>query len=102
VRAADGTIATFNAPGAGTANNQGTVGFSINTSGIITGWDIDANNVYHGFLRSASGTLGTFNAPGAGTAANQGTNPFGINSAADIVGYYIDSSSVLHGFLRTP
>lgn len=101
VRSASGTFTSFNAPGAGTANSQGTVGWAITASGLITGWYLDTNTVYHGFLRTVTGALSTFNAPGACTAADQGTNPLGINGAADIAGYYVDLGNVFHGFLRT-
>jgi hypothetical protein len=108
-RAADGTITTFDAPGAGTGAGQGTGGgfeislnfdLGINTAGVITGYYVDASNVYHGFARTASGTITTFNAPGAGTIAGQGTIPSGINTAGTITGMYVDASNVGHGFER--
>jgi hypothetical protein len=52
VRAPDGAITTFDAPGAGTGVNQGTSPLGINSKGAITGYYIDANNVGHGFLRT--------------------------------------------------
>ena len=69
VRAANGTITAFNAPGAG--NNallakligmatsfpsQGTAAFSINARGKITGTYLDASTVLHGFLINATTT----------------------------------------------
>src|ERR1700722_11368612 len=39
------TFTTFNARGAGTAANQGTITFSINQFGVIAGYFIDASNV---------------------------------------------------------
>ena len=51
VRATDGKITTFNAPGACTGAGQGTIPLTNNRKGAIAGWFIDANNVYHGFLR---------------------------------------------------
>jgi hypothetical protein len=51
VRAADGTISDFDAPGsAGTSAN------SINGEGVIAGAYTDANIVWHGFVRAADGT----------------------------------------------
>jgi len=52
VRATNGTITTFDAPGAGMGTLQGTGGFSINTAGVITGAYFDANGTSHGFVRS--------------------------------------------------
>jgi hypothetical protein len=49
-RLPDGTIETFDVPGAGTGIYQGTVPNKINAAGSITGLFIDSNNVYHGFL----------------------------------------------------
>jgi len=96
------TITPFDAPGAGTGAQQGTIASSINDVGAITGNYADASNVNHGFLRAADGTFTTFDAPGAGTGPVQGTVPFGINLAGTITGEYIDGSAVRHGFLRAP
>jgi hypothetical protein len=51
VRSGAGQITTFDAPGAGTGSNQGTLPFANNTSGEITGVFVDSNGLYHGFLR---------------------------------------------------
>jgi len=50
VRSADGTIATFDAPRAGTGFGQGTLAVSISDAGAITGSYANASRVYHGFL----------------------------------------------------
>jgi hypothetical protein len=106
VRAADGTIATFDAPGAslGTGMFQGTVAGSINDLGVIAGAYGDTNSVVHGFMRSADGTITTFDAPGAGTSGLlvYGTAGFSINLSGVIAGTYTDPTSVIHGFLLTP
>ena len=49
---ADGKITTFEAPGAGTGQLQGTAGISINAAGVITGTYLDANSAFHGFVRT--------------------------------------------------
>jgi hypothetical protein len=46
----DGTITTFDAPGAGRGLNQGTLPIGITPAGVIMGLYRDANNVNHGFL----------------------------------------------------
>jgi hypothetical protein len=108
VRYADGTITTLNAPGAGTGTSSltgyqlGTKALSINDDGVITGYYIDANEVYHGFMVSASGDITTFNAPGAGTTENTGTYPTSINDNGVIVGYVVGSSVGQKGFQLTP
>jgi hypothetical protein len=48
VRSADGTIATFDAPGAGP---YGTFPASINPRGEITGYYFDASYIVRGFVR---------------------------------------------------
>jgi hypothetical protein len=65
-------IITFDAPGAGTGPYQGTGCFAytdcsvlINDEGTITGYFLDANNVFHGFVRSPEGKFTSFDAPGA-------------------------------------
>lgn len=100
---------TFDAPGAGTGPYQGTGCFFydcyglINNLGEITGYYLDANNVYHGFVRSPEGKFTTFEAPGADTTPQSynGTVPNSINDAGAITGYYADASGNNHGFLRT-
>ena len=101
-------IITFDAPGAG---NQGTGCFAnsdcsvlLNNWGTITGYYLDANGVFHGFLRSPDGKFTTFDAPGADTTAGDfnGTFPNAINDAGAITGGYSDASGGGHGFLRSP
>jgi hypothetical protein len=111
VAASAGPIITFDAPGAGTSTGQGTGCFAfsdcsvlINNFGAITGYYLDANNVFHGYVRSPDGKFTTFEAPGADTNAGDfnGTTPNAINDAGAITGVYFDVSSVGHGFLRSP
>jgi hypothetical protein len=45
VRAANGTITTFDVSGAGTGANQGTFALNINTAGTISGYYEDASGV---------------------------------------------------------
>jgi len=52
VRTPDGAITTFDAPGAGTAPNQGTMAGATNPAGETAGAYIDSNNMFHGFLRT--------------------------------------------------
>jgi hypothetical protein len=47
VRAADGTIKTFDAP-----NAADTLPQSINDTGVVTGWYVVGGNAYHGFFRT--------------------------------------------------
>ena len=49
---ANGTITTFDPPGAGTGPGQGTASSLINPAGAIAGAYIDSSNVSHGFLRT--------------------------------------------------
>ena len=106
LRRPDGTFTTFEAPGAGTVAGsfEGTQPASINLEGTIAGTYIDANSVYHGFLRSPNGTFTTFEAPGADTNPGDfnGTYPSNINDSGAITGSYQDVSNVFHGFVRAP
>src|SRR5215472_3063929 len=102
------TITTFDAPGAGTAANQGTVAFAINLAGAITGFTRDANNARHGFLRAPDGTFTIFDDPNAGICSTscgtigpgQGTRAFAINPSGVITGFYSDNSGRCHGYVR--
>jgi hypothetical protein len=111
VRTPDGTIIDYDVPGAGTGTFQGTNACwfivcygSINPAGTITGFYVDTNNVFHGYLRNRDGNITTFDAPGAGTVGSlgggQGTQPMTINAEGAITGFYTDSKNVVHGFLR--
>jgi hypothetical protein len=104
-------IITIDAPGAGTQQFQGTGCFEatdcsvlINNRGDITGYFLDKNNVFHGFLRTREGKYTVFDAPGADTTPGDenGTLPNAINDAGAITGVYFDSNSNGHGFLRSP
>jgi len=111
IRYPDGTLTTFEAPGAGTGASQGTgcpgCASGLNQLGAIAGTYTDSNNLHHGFLRSPTGKFTTFEAPGAGTGSYEGTGcysdcPTRLNDSGAIMGTYIDSNFVYHGYLRTP
>ena len=90
------TYTTFDAPGAGTGPNQGTLALAIDPAGAITGYYIDASGVNHGFLRTTKGTITTVDVPGAGAF---GTQVYSISPSQMITGVY-GHGGVLHGFLR--
>jgi hypothetical protein len=98
------TFTTFNAPGAGTAANQGTITFAINVFGVVTGYFIDSNNVAHGFVTTAPFKHFTIlNDPDAGKGSGQGTFAGNIKpEGGEIAGSYVDSSGVSHGFVTAP
>ena len=80
VRAEDGKITVFDAPGACRCANSGTYPAAINPDGVITGLYEDAKSVTHGFVRAANGAITTFNVPGAGHGLYQGTKPYSMRS----------------------
>jgi len=112
---ASSEIITFDAPGAISVAGSfdGTFPSSINNGGTITGIYIDANTLYHGFLRGPGGKFITLDAPGAGasvgtrfrafpSSVNINTSSININNRGTITGNYVDSNNVSHGFLRGP
>jgi hypothetical protein len=109
LRDRDGRFTTITAPGAGTGIDQGTGSNffffgtipGLNDSGAVTATYLDANNVFHGFLRRPDGRFITFDAPGADLTPGDfnGTVPGSINESGVITGYYFDSSFVVHGFV---
>ena len=106
LRSPAGKITTFDPPGEG---SQGLGCFAdcsmgLNDLGAITGYYLDANNVYHGYLRSPDGKFLTFDAPSADLTANDfnGTFPVSINDWGVVTGYYVDKNNVVHGFVRFP
>jgi hypothetical protein len=111
LRSPEGAFSTFDAPDAGGGSYQGTgcpsdCQVSLNDAGTIAGTYIDANNVFHGFVRSARGLITEFDAPGAGTDSYQGTTcqfcGLGLNQSGVITGSYLDANNVYHGFIRKP
>ncbi len=100
LRNPDGTITTFDAPGAGTGSGQGTYTWAINPAGTTAGASQDNNGVYHGLLRTADGKITIYDIKGAGTGAGQGTQAEGINPSGVIEGYYTDANNVSHGYVR--
>lgn len=100
IRAADGTLITFDVPGAGTGSFQGTEPVGSNPAGATTGHYVDAKGVAHGFLRTARGTFTLFDVPDAGNGPGQGTFAYEINGAGAITGFFVDVNDALHGFLR--
>lgn len=102
LRSPNGTITTFDAPGAGTSSYQGTgcpsdCPTSLNDFGAITGIYIDSNWVYHGYLRSPNGDITTIDPAGSIFTWSSGVDDFGV-----IAGYYADASGVYHGFAAVP
>jgi hypothetical protein len=127
LRAPDGSLTTFEVPGAG----DFTYATGINQEGATTG-----TSSLGGFLRARNGTFTIFGVPVAlGTApvvinpagaiagfyfdettthgflrlhndtfttVPEALNPFGINPAGAITGWYGDASSLAHGFLWNP
>ncbi len=103
VRTLRGNFISFDAPGAGKGEGQGTQAYSINLRGFITGGVFDANNVEHGFVRTPQGKIFNFDAPGASdTATYWRTNSNDINRSGTIAGWYLDQNGVLTAFLRAP
>ena len=101
LRSPEGEFTTFGAPGAGTGSYQGTGCNSdcpvrLNNSGAITRVYIDANSVYHGYLRSPDGKITTIDPKGSFLTFSSG-----MNDADAITGYYLDGNNVFHDFLRT-
>ena len=100
IRSTNGTITTFDAPGAGTASGQGTYSWSINSSGAVTAVVVDSFGLQHGYLRYANGSFRVFEVPGAGKNPGQGTIPQGIDSKGIIVGSFLDPDGLNNGFWR--
>jgi hypothetical protein len=97
VRAADGTIVTFDAPGVG-QNGGGTFPTSINAKGVVTGYYMDASYMPHGFVRAADNTVTNIDVPGASQ-----TTAMGINDKGVIVGSAMDGNTgTTRGFIRSP
>jgi hypothetical protein len=111
LRAANGTITTFDPPGTYltpcSSSGMGVIicgsgALGMNDAGQIVGAYIDEYGASHGFLRDASGNITAIDVSGAGSSSFQGTGVSAINAAGTIAGTYIDTNSVLHGFVGAP
>src|SRR5258708_9759347 len=92
----DGSFANFDPQGS--VATLVTQPLAINPAGAITGYYLDANGGYHGFIRTPKGTLTTIDAFPNATF----TFALAINPAGTIVGFYNDTIFTLHGFILPP
>jgi hypothetical protein len=98
------SFTTVEAPGAVSLTNI----WSLNLWGAVTGYYLDASDVWHGFASHPPyANYTTFDAPGACSAdvsACQylGTLPISINIEGAIDGTFYDASGVAHGFVSYP
>ena len=100
VRASDGVITGFEAPGAATGPGQpGTETYSISEEGVAAGAYWDSNNVGHGFVLSPNGTFTNVEADIPGAVASSASD---VNPSGAITGSYWDSNDVVHGFALAP
>jgi hypothetical protein len=99
---AEGNTTVFDVPGSDpeptNGDPRGTISFAINSSGQVTGWWTDTNNVRHGFTRDASGSFVTFDAPGA---SSFGTTAASINDSGEVTGYALDSAENYFSFTQS-
>jgi hypothetical protein len=115
LRAPNGAIIPFDAPGAGTETvgglhgtpggvpgGQGTYSIAINLEWAIVGFYYDDSNLAHGFLRTPDGRFITIDDPNAGTDFRQGTFALNMNALGVIAGSYWDTGYNSHGFVRIP
>ncbi|WP_263353075.1 hypothetical protein [Acidicapsa acidisoli] len=98
LRRRDGTIETFDVPGAGTSAYQGTFSSGIDSAGTISGSYTDSNDLSHGYLRTRDGDFTTFDVPGD----TRGLYPAGMNADGAITGNFVgsDDQHLQHGFVR--
>jgi len=89
-----GTITSFSVPGASL-----TLAYQLNNSKQLTvGYYVDSSGILHGYYRDANGAL-HFPIDPSGSV---GTVLFGDNNRNWVVGRYADSSGVTHGVFFVP
>jgi len=94
VRAADGTMTTFDAPNSAQVFGWGTNPCAINARGAIAGWYTDNTGKTRGFVRGANGQVAAFDVPGASQ-----TFAMAINDKGEIAGYALFAYE--RGFVRS-
>jgi hypothetical protein len=88
---ADKGFRTFDVPGAAGL----TIAWGVDRAGATVGVYIDAQSVYHGFIRTHEGKVRTVTYPGSPY-----TQLMGVNASGEVVGFYQDPDDlVLKGFV---
>ena len=95
-----GNFTSFDAPGAGTGEAQGTYAMGINAAGDITGYFLDSNSIAHGYVRNQSGSFLVFDDSNAGIQSGQGTFACCINRMGQVAGDFLSTQGKLRGFFR--
>ena len=95
VRKSGGSLATIDAPGAGTAPHLGTLAFAINASGSAGGYYADSNDFFHSYIRASNGALTEFDPPNS-----IGSDVFCMNDSGAVAGGLLDVNGD-HGFVRS-
>jgi hypothetical protein len=70
----------------------------INCGGATTGYFVNSDGSFYGFLQKADGWPAIFNVLGPDGA--QGTAAFTLNASEEITGVAVDSNGANHGFVR--
>lgn len=108
------TPTSFNAPGANTTSQSGTLNGTFPTridptGSFITGNYTDSSSLDHGFVYylplAGNSSFVTFTPPNQ--ISSTGVLPFedfvfGVNASGTVVGFYLDSNEVSHGFEYIP
>ena len=102
-RDAAGTITILDAPGAGTAAQEGTEIDDLNASGTVVGGIsvglVGGVNATHSVMHTADGTYTVFDPP---QAAGVSSFAYGINDSGTIIGTYRGTDLIRHAYLLQP
>ncbi len=89
------TYKSFDGPGAGTGQAQGTFPTAITRNGLIGGIVIDSNSVARGFIRLTSGKFRPVQPP-----HSRYTYLVGLNWHRQAAGTFFDSNPYPHGYVK--
>jgi hypothetical protein len=94
VRAADGTITTFDPPG-----SVETCAVPISNKGLVAGFYQKGDRMYHGYVRKPDGTIKAFDPPGSVHTIPQGIDDSHTDGGA-VTGCF-SSNNLFRGFVRS-
>lgn len=100
LRSPNGSITSFDAPGAGAELGQGTLVVfvdGINPEGAIAAGFVDPGGVVHPAIRNPDGTFTEFDISGSAFTDNSGITPNGT-----VASFFIDAMNVAHSYVRDP
>jgi hypothetical protein len=100
VKSGAASFISFDASGAGTSAEQGTLAVNIDTAGDVTGLYVDARGLQHEFFRAADGAISSSAPSDASLPGRRPIFTTSLGSAIKVVAMWRNGSSLSRGFAQ--